>query len=299
VTNTSTMNHGIVDRIRDRLWKTGTQCLSLNPAVDLSRTHAGKSSVSGNLPWISFCAAYADGTINSDSFRRYRAVRDIVETACPTEARHYIKLIRKWGEGYLRDPKVIAIDGWGDPIRCPRFLLGTRRPFSPTTLRYLATALWLQRSGKISSGEKIVEIGVGFGGLVAMNRIVSQCQTVLVDLPQVEKAAARMLHETGLDLSAETSPDCDLSTIPMVVSNYAFTELNRSLQDQLLERYLRHAKHGLIVSNAAIFASKIGGRTDDELVSWLRNAGLPATCEADNELLTPIDHICGVRLICW
>lgn len=296
--STSTQ-YGLPDRIRDRLWQTTTKHLSVDTEIPTSKTELGESSVSGNMPWVDFCAAYADEEIDSKSFRRYRAVRNIVETACPTEARHYLGLIQQWGPEYLKDSNVISIDGWGDPIRCPGLVLGTSRPFSPTTLRYLATALWLKRGNKIPSGEKIVEIGVGFGGLAAMNQIVSQCPTVLVDLPQVEKAAARMLRETGLNPSAETSLNCDLPSIPLVISNYAFTELNRSLQDQLLEKYLRHAKHGMIVSNAAIFASKIGGRTDDELVTWLQDAGVPATSESNNELLTPIDDICQVRLIHW
>lgn len=289
----------MTDRIRDRLWQIGTQYISLDSKVSVSRTVVEKSSISENTPWVDFCTAYGDGKIESRFFRRHRSVRDIVETVCPTEARHYVRLIRKWGGEWMDDQRIIALDDWGNPIRCPRFLLGTSRPYSPTTLRYLATALWLKMNRKIAPGEKIVEIGVGFGGLAAMNRVISESPTFLVDLPEVEKAAARMLSETGLDPSAQTSRNCDIESIPLVISNYAFTELNASLQDQLLDKYLRHAKHCLIVSNAAVFASGIGGRSDDELVSWLRDAGIPAIAENNDELLTPIDAICNVRLIHW
>lgn len=294
-----TSHYGYPDRIRDRLWRAITKHLSVDTEIPASKTDIGEASVSGNMPWIDFCAAYADGKIDSSMFRRYRAVRNIVETVCPTEARHYIKLIQQWDGDWLENSRFIAVDGWGNPIRCPRLLLGTSRPYSPTSLRYLATALWLKRHGKITPGEKIVEIGVGFGGLAAMNEIISATPTVLVDLPQVERAAARMLSDTGLNTSAETSLNCDLPTIPLVISNYAFTELSSSLQDQFLEKYLIKSKHGLIVSNAAVFSSRIGGRSDDQLVNWLRDAGVPATSEDTDELLTPIDKMCGVRLIQW
>lgn len=290
----------IADRIRDRLWQIVTNRLSLDIQVPAKTAVTGNSSVSGDRPWIDFCAAFANGSIGSQNFRRHRAVRDIVETACPTEARHYVKLIHMLGGEFLADRQVLDIDGWGDPIRCPRLVLGASRSFSPTTLRYLATALWLRQMGKLNQGDKIVEIGVGFGGLPAMNMIVSGSPTVLVDLPEVEAAASRMLAETGLYPNAETSSNTSgVGAVPLVISNYAFTELSSALQDQLLEKYLRHAQHGLIVSNAAVFASGIKGRSDDDLVRWLRDAGIPATAENDNELLTPIDKLCRVRLIHW
>jgi hypothetical protein len=62
----------------------------------------------------------------------------------------------------------------------------------------------------------------------------------------------------------------------MVISNYAFSELNTELQNAYLEKYLKHAKHGMIISNASIFSRTIGGRTDDEIIAWLRNSGIPA-----------------------
>ena len=86
-----------------------------------------------------------------------------------------------------------------------------------------------------------------------------------------------------------------------MISNYAFSELSTATQDDYLERYLRHARHGVIVSNAAVFAHHIGGRTDVELVQWLRNARIPASIKDEQtcDLLTPIDALCGVRLIHW
>ena len=86
-----------------------------------------------------------------------------------------------------------------------------------------------------------------------------------------------------------------------MILNYAFSELSTATQDDYLERYLSHARHGVIVSNAAVFADRIGGRSDDELVQWLRNARIPASIKDEQtcDLLTPIDALCGVRLIHW
>jgi hypothetical protein len=226
-------------------------------------------------------------------------VNQVVETVGVTEARFYVRRIREWGGEWLGHPKVGILDDWGNPIRCPRLLLGTSRAFSPTTLRYLATALWLQRSGKLAAGSEITEIGVGFGGLAAMNALVSGVSTKLVDLPQVEQAALRMMSENGLAQFASPSARSGPSASPLVISNYAFTELSAPLQDEYLDRYLRHARHGIIVSNAAVFAASIGGRNDDDIVAWLRNAGIPAVIERENDLLSPIDELCRVSMIHW
>jgi hypothetical protein len=113
-------------------------------------------------------------------------VRDVVETVGPVDGRFYAQKIREWGPEWLINEAVIEIDRWGNPIRWPKWLLGTSNSFSPTTLRYLATALWLKRTGYLVQKSNILEIGVGFGGLAAMNAIVSGAVTTLVDLPQVE-----------------------------------------------------------------------------------------------------------------
>jgi hypothetical protein len=258
-----------------------------------------KDSISGGMPWTRVCSALANGRLNQRDFRRLSAVRNVVETVGPTEALHYVRRVRDWEAHWLDNPQIAAIDDWGNPVRLPRVLLSTTRPFSPTTLRYLATALWLKRSGKLPHGTTLLEIGVGYGGLAAMNAVVSEASTVLADLPQVEQAAILMLSDLGLGRFASTSSGDIPDPLPLVVSNYAFTELNKTMQDQYLEKYLRHARHGLIVSNANVFASGIGGRSDDEIVVWLRNSGIPAVMENDNDLLTPIDNLCRVSLIHW
>lgn len=251
------------------------------------------------MPWASLCKDLSEGRIGSQDFRRYNGTRNVVETVGPVDGRFYAKRIREWGEELLDHPAVKTVDNWGDPIRWPSFLLGTPRAFSPTTLRYLATALWLKRCGFTKPGDRIVEIGVGFGGLAAMNGIASNCITILVDLPQVRNTAMHMLSETGLARFAESTSDIVDEPISCVISNYAFSELNTATQDLYFDKYLRRAEHGIIVSNASVFASTALGRTDDELVNCFRAGGIDARLHCNTELLCPSDHICRVNIISW
>jgi hypothetical protein len=295
------MKRRLQDRIHDRAWREIGQWLAC-PAKTSARatTSTGESSsVSAAMPWAEVCAAFADGNLTSSGFRRNAAVRDIVETVGAVEGCFYANQIVKWGAEWLNNPAVAKIDAWGNPIRWPGCLLGTPKAFSPTTLRYLATALWLKRSGYLAAGSEIVEIGVGFGGLAAMNALVSKALTTLVDLPQVEHSALRMLGETDLASHGRLSRDRRDSNAHLVISNYAFTELNSKIQNQYFEKYLKHAAHAVIISNSAIFAASIRGRSDDDLIGWFRSAGHPAKLETQNELLGPGDHLCGVSIIHW
>lgn len=292
------MKRRIWHRVHDRAWSETGKFLA-RPTTLPDSAPADSSSISASMPWSAICAAYADGKIGSRYFRRTAAVRDIVETVGAVEGRFYTRRIREWGPQWLADEGVARVDMWGNPIRWPGILLGGPRLFSPTTLRYLATALWLRKNGHVAEGSRITEIGVGFGGLAAMNALVSGAFTTLVDLPQVERAALRMLEENGLAAHAGTSSGHRDKPSSLVISNYAFTELNASIQQDYMDKYLRQTPHGVIVSNSSVFARTIRGRSDEELVAWLRSEGLPAELETANEILGPGDHLCGVTLIHW
>jgi len=294
------MKRRLIDRIHDRAWCEVGQWLARAPTLQpAAQSEDSSSSISAGMPWAEVCAAFANGTLKTPGFRRNSAVRNIVETVGPVDGRFYGARIREWAPAWLTNARIARVDAWGDPIRWPGRLLGMPRAFSPTTLRYLATALWLQRQGYILPGGEVIEIGVGYGGLAAMNALVSGSITTLVDLPAVEQSAMRMLDENGLGQHGCLSQERNPSTVPLVISNYAFSELNAVIQDQYLERYLKRADHGVIISNAGIFAATIHGRSDLELIAWLRAAGLDAKLEHVNDLLAPSDHLCGVSMIRW
>lgn len=294
------MKRRLIDRIHDRAWREIGEILSsrrTHPVVATSNSPS--SSISASMPWVTACADLADGKLDSHNFRRNPSVRDIVETVGATDGRFYAGRIREWDPGWLTNRAVREIDAWGDPIRWPGFLLGTASAFSPTTLRYLATALWLKRSGYLEKGSHLIEIGVGFGGLAAMNALVSEAVTTLVDLPEVERSAMRILDDLGLAGYARLAGENPEPDACLVISNYAFTELNAALQKEYFEKYLKHSPHGVIVSNSAVFAASIRGHTDGDLVAWFQAEGLPAKLESANDLLSPCDALCGVNLIHW
>jgi hypothetical protein len=290
----------ILARLQDRLWSIHTNRLTLDTPANHD-TSSAHGSISGLMAWPTVCAAFADGRIDSRNFRRLRAVMEVVETLGPCEGRHHAEAISKAHESqWLDHPMIRKIAQWGDPIQWPAVLLRTPHSYAPTSLRYLSHALWLKSQGFLQNGSQVVEIGVGYGGLAAMNAVVTDARTLLVDLPNVERAAFRMLSEIGLGHMVElSSAGTQLNMPDCVISNYAFSELSIEQQDLLLGRYFARSRHGMLLSNANIFSAQIGGRTNEQLMTELKALGLNATCHNRHRLLSQSDERFGNVLITW
>ena len=294
------MKRTLIDRIHDRLWKIAGVWFDVKePIPSDENSPLCVESVSGSMDWPRACAALVNGTWTSKKFRRRNAVRQVVETLGPVDGRHFAKWIRDNAPNYLTDERVVAIDTWGEPIRWPATFLGTPRSFSPTTLRYLAHALWLKKEGFVKKGGTVIELGVGFGGLAAMNAIVSNATTLMVDLSPVTLAAMRQMNELGLGGFAATDQGHVMTNDVCFISNYAFTELSRDSQDRYADQYIRHANYGVILSNADVFAKHMKSRNDDEIIELLGTYGIHANEDKISSILCQSDRHHGNVILAW
>jgi hypothetical protein len=294
------MKRPLIDRIHDRLWTiTGNWLDIKRPLPSVECIAAVDGSISGTMDWPRACAALASGALTSKNFRRIHAVRQVVETLGPVDGRHFARWIRDSAPGYLTDKRVAAIDAWGDPIRWPAACLGTPRAFSPTTLRFLAHALWLKKEGFVKEGGTVVEIGVGFGGLAAMNAIVSNATTIMIDLPPVAVAAMLQMRELGLGNFASNDQSKATAGDVCFISNYAFTELSREMQDVYADKFIRYADRGVILSNAAVFADHMRSRDNNQIIELLTAHGINAKLESSSTVLCQSDIRFGNALVLW
>jgi hypothetical protein len=294
------MKRPLIDRIHDRLWTITGDWLDIKrPLPSVECIAAVDGSISGTMDWPRACAALASGALTSKNFRRIHAVRQVVETLGPVDGRHFARWIRDSAPGYLTDKRVAAIDAWGDPIRWPAACLGTPRAFSPTTLRFLAHALWLKKEGFVKEGGTVVEIGVGFGGLAAMNAIVSNATTIMIDLPPVAVAAMLQMRELGLGNFASIDQSKATAGDVCFISNYAFTELSREMQDAYADQFIRHADRGVILSNAAVFAQHMRSRDNNQIIELLSKHGIMAKEESSSTVLCQSDIRFGNALVLW
>ena len=293
------MKRPLADRIHDRLWSLVTEKIEIRKSPPSSSVLPGDNSISGTMDWPLACSALVSGAWTTRNFRNTHAVRQVVETLGPVDGKHFAEWIKAHAPEYLTDRNVAAVDTWGDPIRWPGCLLGTPRAFSPTTLRYLAHALWLKQKGYVKEGGTIIEIGVGYGGLAAMNALVSKATTIMVDLDPVTKTAMQCMKDLGLGEYATTDYRKATEGKACFVSNYAFTELSRELQDAYASEWIQNTECGVILSNAAVFSDHMHSRNNKEIIEMLGTHGIEARVETRDHILCKSDHQHGNALVIW
>jgi len=285
--------------ILDRLWVEICNLLQeASPIPSELNRETSVTSISSTMDWPRACDALAKKVWTPHKFRRRKSVRQVVETLGIVDGRYFAQILHHMQLPPETLRKIRDICEWGNPLKAPSFLIGWAWNCSPTSLRYLAHAFWLKQNGWILQGGSIVEIGAGFGGLAAMNAILSDAKIHIVDLPEVTSCVSLMMEENGLS-ECLIPADQIIRGDYTVISNYAFSELTTELQDQYFEKWIRTSKNGIMISNAKLFAQNISGRNNHDIVNSLRNFGFNVECYNEHPILGPSDVMCGNVLITW
>lgn len=247
-----------------------------------------QSSLSDNDIYPDFCEQAAT---DDDLFRTFREAADysqILEHVTYSLGKRYLKAVRQ-DAALLESARLIcASDTVGTPRRYNYPDVGKA---SPTTLRYLKVARDLSRDFGVLTGRDIVEIGVGYGGQCrVLSSLYRPGSYALVDLPPVLKLAERFLSENLVDspttfISAFDVPEMESD---LVVSNYAFSELRREVQEMYMSRVVDKSRRGYMTFNQ-ITPSSFGSMTVEEFAMRVGGTVVP-----ERPLSYP-----GNRIIVW
>jgi len=147
---------------------------------------------------------------------------------------------------------------------------------SPTTLRYIAVATEIRTLFGHMHFSKIAEIGGGYGGQAAiLQKLGMTDRYYIFDLPEVQELIGKYLHEIGY-VSSEFPKigRSELQEYDLVISNYAFSELPRKIQDDYLRDVILRSRRGFMLMNSG--KGNKTGRSDgkitlDELKSLIPN----------------------------
>ena len=120
------------------------------------------------------------------------------------------------------------------------------RTFSPTTLRYIHVLSELDKVFDLSKIKSIGEIGGGYGGQAAvlLRFLRGPVDYHIFDLPEPKALAIRFLSRLGYELSFQKHAELDL-----LISNYAFSELNSSVQQAYFDDVVVKARQVYMVYN--------------------------------------------------
>ncbi|MFO0223848.1 MAG: putative sugar O-methyltransferase [Planctomyces sp.] len=221
----------------------------LDPRWVAAKAWGGRVSLSDNDAYPDFCYAAAHDSRLFSTFRTARVYRTILEHITDADAMVCLQELRKC-------PEVLALLNEfrrNDEVGGPRLLnAGEFGVISGTTLRYAKVAADLHQLFGSLDGQRIFEIGVGYGGQC---RVIDACwrvqQYCLVDLRPVLDLAQAYLDRYALRTQIRYSTMNELSTEApdLLISNYAFSELPRAVQDIYMEKVVLRSPRGYITFN--------------------------------------------------
>lgn len=218
----------------------------------MARLRAGRqrSSVSDGTDYVALCERAAGGGAAFEDFRSDPSYREILEHVTPEQGMAYLEHIEADPEVARQLAALVGGDDVGRPLRFP---IGRLPSVSPTTLRYVKVMTDLRRLFGPLDGLAIAEIGIGYGGQA---RILTSFHAItryaLFDLPPVLALAQRFLREfpaTSTELSFHDGRQVEPVDSDLLISNYAFSELRREVQESYLEHVIAGAPRGYVTYN--------------------------------------------------
>lgn len=208
------------------------------------------TSISDNLVYPNFCLRASMNLRVFSNFRRNIIYKEVLEHVSFEIGEAYLDEIHRNNSHLIKNiERFKENDAYGNPDLYEYPNIGK---ISPSTLRYIKVLGDLIIFFKQLDNLNICEIGVGYGGQC---RIIN-CQSsptlyTLVDIKPALLLSQRYLDNYILNSTVEykTMNELTVKNYDLVISNYAFTELPRSIQDVYLKKIILNSKCGYITYN--------------------------------------------------
>jgi len=245
-----------------------TTILSENQVPPSSLALNFSTSLSDNQAYPNVCLQASNDYRYFNYFRRDPVYNQVLEHVTEQEGQAYMNEIEKYPEIYSAMDIFRENDLWGNPIV---FEYGEVGNISPTTLRYIKVLCDLQHFFHTLDNLMIGEIGIGYGGQCRIINSYFKPKTYcLVDIKPSLMLAQRfldnyILHST---LLYKTMNELERTPVDVLISNYAFTELRRPIQDVYLEKMILPSKKGYITYNE-VNPAEFKSYTKEELLAMI------------------------------
>lgn len=236
-----------------------------------------QSSISDVETYLSVVRGVLHGEYKQN-FRACAEYQKILEHVSFGLARQYLQRIesREPLEKLISSELALKFMDIGSPPIFPFHTSAGKKELNPTFIRYAHVAKDLEERFGPLDDLVMGEIGVGFGGQAALfNEVNGLKKVFLFDLPEVNELAKWFLSQTSPTLSISTvdgrSP---LSTeVDIVISNFAFSELKREIQESYLNKVIRRSKRGYMLWNR-LSETHLDGMTAESFVREIPKAQL-------------------------
>jgi putative sugar O-methyltransferase len=259
-----------------------------------------KTSSSDNGLYPNFCESASREDKVFKSFRSNTIYKSVVETVSEDDGKDYLtKALSKTPSLKKNLNKFVTSEKVGSPntFGHKNTWFSRSHQIAPTTARYIKNLSDLYNLFGSLDGMRIAEIGGGYGGLC---KIISDQfnfdSYTLYDLPPCLKLSKKFLDTFGIDnvyYETESSIPSNLE-FDLVISNYAFSELNSNLQDIYYKKVLETSLRGYLTCNFKTHTWEHMQMSEDNFTSFDN-----LKIFKDISYLGNIDVMCGVVLITW
>jgi putative sugar O-methyltransferase len=206
-------------------------------------------SLSNTQSYLTVCQAALTLEDSFSKFRSCKSYRKILEHVPPRTGEKYLRQLKKTELPFQTLKNLVPQINLGGPATYHFHGLGS---ISPTSIRYAKVHNDIRKLFGELTDFKILEIGCGYGGLaLQMMNGESLRSFEIADLEVVEQLAEKYV----LRINPETRNVLKIARqnkheeIDLVISNYAFSELTRELQDEYLRNYILKSKRGYMIYN--------------------------------------------------
>ena len=238
-----------------------------------------QTSISDDGFYPQFCYLASQDREVFNNFRRNTIYTRVLEHVTEEYGKQYLNVI-------LSNSKLkFSSDDWrkfqdndlyGNPILTSYQIEENNILISPSTLRYIKVLMDIMSEFDTENIRSVAEIGIGYGGQCRIIKSIIPIENyTLFDLPEVLGLAEEYLKSykecrTGIRY-ADSKHIYINDSYDFVISNYAFSELRRSIQDEYLKKVILRSKSGYITWNCLSYEF-LDGYSIHELLERIPNS---------------------------
>lgn len=178
-------------------------------------------------------------------------------------------LMSKYPSIIHQSHQIILDDKFGSPVQYPFPGIGM---ISPTTIRYLKIAGDLESIFGSLKNFQILEIGGGYGGQCKiLHDLFGFSRYTIIDLEKCILLIGKYLNHFNVPCFKcipSVSKDQEIN-YDLVISNYAFSEIDKTEQIEYVNRIIKHIPRGYITYNNVSEFHNLLSLTIDEFVSMI------------------------------
>lgn len=220
-----------------------------------------------------------NASINSDDFKCFKTkneYKSILEHVSYEDGLKYLDIITTTFDEYINYISLFKKnDLYGGSVKYSYDKIGE---ISPSTLRYIKVLSDIKTIFGDLNNKNIIEIGVGYGGqCFILNQFYKIKNYYLIDLPEVQELSNVYLNKLGvnshkiLDVSKLTEYNIDYD---IVISNYAYSELDINLQNYYYDNIIKKSKMGYFTFNFISELYGINSYKKQEIIEKFKNKNL-------------------------